>query len=126
MTSSTEVETDDSTTQRLLELVTRGFQMLPPQRDGSGELVALTYVRHHVDVVDLVVLRSEDDGTALRVPEGEDPARPSRILWQHAGTADEVLGAVLDLPERSLLATNNTTPAGDNTGGAGRLHLPRF
>lgn len=118
MTSSTEAQAEDPTTERLLDLVARGFQMLPPQRDGSGDLVALTYVRHHVDVVDVVVLRSEDDASALRAPEGEDPARPSRVLWQHAGTAEEVLGAVLDLPERALL--------GGNAGGAGRLHLPRY
>lgn len=125
MTSSTEEHTEDPTTERLLELVARGFQMLPPQRDGAGELVALMYVRHQSDVVDLVVLHSEDDARAVRVPENEDPVRPSRILWQRAGAAADVLGAVLDLPERSLLAAN-VTDQGGNIGGAARLHLPGF
>ncbi|MGW5052032.1 hypothetical protein [Actinokineospora sp. NPDC004072] len=90
---------NSDTESQLRALVGRGFEFLHP-RDANGELMAVVGVRVHHDVIDVVRLRAEDDAEASRMPgETVDLTRPARLLWRCAGTAAEVLPALLALPE---------------------------
>ncbi|GGS52625.1 MULTISPECIES: hypothetical protein [Actinokineospora] len=87
------------TESQLRALVGRGFEFLHP-RDANGELTAVVGVRVHHGVIDVVRLRAEDDALASRMPgETIDITRPARTLWRREGSASEVLGALLALPE---------------------------
>lgn len=94
----------DDTTVLLNALIARGYRF-SYVRDADGDLVAVHGVRVHDDVIDLVVLRAEDDARALRMPGGEtDLLAPATILWETTGHARSVLGKVLALPERTVAA----------------------
>lgn len=85
---------------RLRQLVLRGFQLMPPVRDGTGELEALIYVRPHGDVIDIVEVLAEDHVRAARVPRrGEIRTDDSAAYWRITGDVIEVVDQVLALPE---------------------------
>ncbi|OLF04354.1 hypothetical protein BLA60_41250 [Actinophytocola xinjiangensis] len=87
-----------STDVQLRALVVRGFRFLDP-RDENGDVLAVVGVRAHHDVLDVVRLDSEDDAVAMRLPATEDVLAPRQVLWQEYGSAHQVLGAMLDLPD---------------------------
>jgi hypothetical protein len=91
----------DDTTILLNALIERNFRF-SYLRDADGDLVAVHGVRVHDNVIDLVVLRAEDDARAVRMP-GDEPhvLQPGTILWETTGHAGSVLGKVLALPDRS-------------------------
>jgi len=69
-------------------------------RNPEGLVVAVIGVRAHHNVVDVVWLRGEDDVVATRMPGDETNfLTPTRITWRSAGTAEEVLTELLDLPD---------------------------
>ncbi|WP_093415951.1 hypothetical protein [Saccharopolyspora flava] len=99
MLSSDEADEPDPS-MWLRQLVLRGFQLMPPVRDGSGELEALIYVRPHGDVIDIVEVLAEDHVRAARVPRrGEIRTDDSAAYWRVAGGVIEVVDQVLALPE---------------------------
>jgi hypothetical protein len=90
----------DSTTRQLLTLIRRGFRFTHPH-GASGDLLAIQGVRVHQDVIDVVVLRGENDARAVRMPgDEEDILAPEHVLWEKAGRAHEVLTALLELPDK--------------------------
>lgn len=89
----------DSTTTHLLALIRRGFRFTHPHGT-SGELLAIQGVRVHQDVIDVVVLRGENDARAVRMPgDEEDILAPRQVLWEKSGRAQVVLAALLELPD---------------------------
>ena len=88
----------NSTEDRILELRARGFYFIDP-RDEGGEVVAVVGVRAHHNVIDVVRLHSEDDAIASRVPSDENILAPTRVFWRQQGSAHEVLGELLALPD---------------------------
>lgn len=89
----------DNTTELLLALIRHGFRFIHP-RDASGDLLAIQGVRVHHNVIDVVVLRSEDEAKAVRMPGDQlDILRPTTTLWRAAGQAHDVLAQLLDLPD---------------------------
>ncbi|GAB3447998.1 hypothetical protein [Actinophytocola sediminis] len=98
--SSADGATD--TDAQLRTLVARGFRFIDP-RDDNGDILAVVGIRAHDDVIDVVRLNSEDDVVASRMPADDDVMAPRRLLWQEAGSADLVLGAMLALPDRQLI-----------------------
>lgn len=96
--SSTGEPLEDTTVQ-LRALIERGFRFTHPH-DASGDLLAIQGVRVHHDVIDVVVLRAENDARAVRIPRGEaDILAPTTILWDRRGKAETVLNELLELPE---------------------------
>lgn len=87
-----------STDVQLRALVARGFRFIDP-RDDNGEILAVVGVRAHRNVLDVVRLNSEDDAVATRMPADEDVLAPRRVFWQETGSAHQVLGAMLALPD---------------------------
>ena len=88
-----------STDLRLAELVSRGFRFMHP-RNPDGHVVAVIGVRAHHNVIDVVWLRGEDDVIATRMPGDETNfLTPARVIWRSSGTAGEVLGELLGLPD---------------------------
>lgn len=91
----------DDTTTLLLALIRRGFRFTHPH-DASGELIAIQGVRVHDNVVDVVVLRAENDAKAVRMPGDEpDILFPGTRLWETSGHAQSVLAALLALPDET-------------------------
>ena len=92
-------ESQEDATTLLLALVRRGFRFTHPH-GASGDLLAIQGVRVHHDVIDVVVLRAENDARAVRMPGDEpDILAPERVLWQKSGHANVVLAALLALPD---------------------------
>ncbi len=93
-------EPTEGPTAQLLALIRRGFRFTHPH-DASGDLLAIQGVRVHHDVIDVVVLRSESDARAVRMPGDEpDILAPTRTLWDRRGQAEAVLAALLELPDQ--------------------------
>ncbi|TDC88997.1 hypothetical protein E1161_22525 [Saccharopolyspora aridisoli] len=89
----------------LRQLVLRGFQLMPPVRDGTGELEALIYVRPHGDVIDIVEVLAEDHVRAARVPRrGEIRTDDNEACWRTTGTVVDVVDQVLSLPKSLIRA----------------------
>jgi hypothetical protein len=91
-------ESSSSTEDQLRALRARGFQFIDP-RDADGEVVAVIGVRAHHNVIDVVRLKGEDDVTASRLPGDADILAPATVFWQQTGSACEVLGKLLALPD---------------------------
>lgn len=95
----------ESTTTLLLALIRRGFRFTHPH-DASGDLIAIQGVRVHHNVIDLVVLRGENDAKAVRMPGDEpDILEPTTTLWRAAGRAHAVLSELLDLSDETPSAS---------------------
>jgi hypothetical protein len=92
------VHTATSTDAQLRALVARGFRFIDP-RDKNGDVVAVVGVRAHHDVVDVVQLHGEDEVVAARMPTNQDVLAPRQVFWREVGPAQEVLGAMLALPD---------------------------
>jgi hypothetical protein len=90
--------TATSTDAQLRALVARGFRFVDP-RDENGDVVAVVGVRAHHDVVDVVQLHGEDDVIAARMPTDQDVLAPRQVYWREVGPAQQVLGAMLALPD---------------------------
>ncbi|MEV4645431.1 hypothetical protein [Saccharopolyspora sp. NPDC049357] len=104
MTSSERVGEPDPS-MWLRQLVLRGFQLMPPVRDGTGELEALIYVRPHGDVIDIVEVLAEDHVRAARVPRrGEIRTDDNAAYWRTNGNVVDVVDQVLALPEPLIRA----------------------
>ena len=83
----------------LVALVGRGFRFAH-HRDAAGDLLAIQGVRAHHNVIDVVVLRSENEAKAVRMPADEqDILAPATTLWRTTGRAQAVLARVLDLAD---------------------------
>jgi hypothetical protein len=87
-----------STEDRILELRARGFFFIDP-RDEGGEVVAVVGVRAHDNVIDVIRLRGEDEAIASRMPSDDNILAPTRVFWRQEGSAHEVLGELLALPD---------------------------
>ena len=92
------VHTATSTDAQLRALVARGFRFIDP-RDENGDVIAVVGVRAHHDVVDVVQLHGEDEVVAARMPTNQDVLAPRQVFWREVGPAQEVLGAMLALPD---------------------------
>ena len=94
-------------TEMLGELVSKGFRFTHP-RDECGSLLAIQGVRAHDNVIDVVVMRAEDEARAVRMPGGEpDILHPTTMLWQTAGQAYPVLLSLLMLDDRAVAETQD-------------------
>jgi hypothetical protein len=83
----------------LRALVAKGFQFVHP-RDSAGSVVAITGVRAHHRVVDVVQIYGETDVDAVRIPGDEvDILFPRTVLWRNSGRASDVINSVLNLPD---------------------------
>lgn len=108
MTSADPAPPADETSNRLTDLIERGFQFLHPT-GADGRLQAVVGVRVHDEVIDLVQLHAENDVTATRMPIGEaDIMAPETVLWQIHGGVTEVLDEVLSLPEETTSGPGST------------------
>lgn len=68
-------------------------------RDDNGQVVAVVGVRAHEGIVDVILLQSESDAKAMRLPGDEtNVMAPATVLWETAGPAPEVLTKLLALP----------------------------
>ncbi|HEX3782292.1 MAG TPA: hypothetical protein VHX38_21725 [Pseudonocardiaceae bacterium] len=86
-------------TRQLRELVDRGFRFLHPT-DSKGAVIAVVGVRQHDNVIDVVVLRTETEAKAARMPSDEkDILAPTRTLWQATGRSCVVLRKLSELPD---------------------------
>lgn len=95
----------EDTTALLLALVGRGFRFTH-HRDAAGDLIAIQGVRVHDNVIDVVVLRGEDEAKAVRMPGDEqDILAPATTLWRTTGRARTVLATVLDLGDEPAPAS---------------------
>ncbi|MGH3520496.1 MAG: hypothetical protein ACRDQ7_24625 [Haloechinothrix sp.] len=123
MTSSTEDLTEDRSAPamagieaRLRKLISRGYQFIHPT-DASGGVVAVVGVRVHDEVVDVVSLNAEDDVVATRMPGTEvDILAPQTVLWQCRGHAQQVLDALIALPDQDTPGAAELTDLGEVTG----------
>lgn len=95
------VESTTSTDVQLRALVARGFRFIDP-RDDNGDVVAVVGIRAHDNVVDVVRLNDEDDVVASRMPSDQDVLAPRQVFWQEAGSAQDVLGKMLALPDDGI------------------------
>jgi hypothetical protein len=99
-------------TRQLRELVDRGFRFLHPT-DSNGAVIAVVGIRAHDNVIDVVVLRTETEAKAARMPGNErDILAPATTLWQAAGRASVVLGKLSALPDD--YAPHGSMPAVDS------------
>lgn len=101
---------------KLRELIALGYRFVHP-RNAEGQVVAVTGVRTHHDVIDVFQLYGERDANAVRMSANEvDILSPRNVLWQTYGTADSVIDELLALaePDESQVATHgcwvNTKP----------------
>jgi hypothetical protein len=104
MVSSTESSTDSlgRAVHQLRELVTRGFRFVHP-RDHKGQVVAVVGVRAHKGIVDVILLESESDAKAMRLPGDEQNVlAPTRVLWETVGPAPEVLAELLAFSDQQV------------------------
>jgi hypothetical protein len=96
-------------TARLRKLMVTGFRFVHP-RDHSGHVVAVTGVRTHHGVVDVIQIYGEQAADAARMSATEpDILSPRSVVWRTSGTAVEVLDALLALPDpdgRTVPVTN--------------------
>lgn len=89
---------------KLRELMALGYRFVHP-RNAGGEVVAVTGVRTHHNVVDVFQLYGERDANAVRMSATEvDILSPRSVLWQTCGTAETVIDELLALadPEEAL------------------------
>ncbi|HJP75529.1 MAG TPA: hypothetical protein VJ914_14765 [Pseudonocardiaceae bacterium] len=87
---------------QLRELVTLGFRFVHP-RGTNGEVSAVVGVCAHDGFADVLVLSSESDAKAMRLPSDEkDVLAPSTVLWETSGSAPEVLAELLRLSHGQL------------------------
>jgi hypothetical protein len=84
---------------RLIALRALGFQF-STTRDSGGVIVALTGVRAHHGVIDIVQLYGEHDADAIRIP-GDEPEIlfPRTTIWHTTGTAYDVIDDLLVLAD---------------------------
>jgi len=93
------VEQQEHVTRRLLALRCVGFQFAAV-RDAGGVVVALTGVRAHHGVIDIVQLYGEHDADAIRIPGDEpDILRARTTIWRSTGTASDVIDKILVLAD---------------------------
>jgi hypothetical protein len=128
MVSSTESSTDSLGTavHQLRELVTRGFRFVHP-RDDNGQVVAVVGVRPHEGFVDVVLLQSESDAKAMRLPGDEkNVLAPATVLWETTGPAPEVLAELLALSAERVSgsAWNHSTGAEPGHGASTGCWIP--
>lgn len=118
--SSTESKTDPLGTavHQLRELVSRGFRFVHP-RDQNGHVVAVVGIRPGMGVVDVVLLESESDAKAMRLPGDEtNVLAPTTVLWETAGPAQEVLAELLAFSDEQVSDLGrNEMPAVDSGNG---------
>lgn len=116
------VEQQESLTRRLLALRCLGFQFAPV-RDADGVIVALTGVRAHHGVIDIVQLYGEHDADAIRVPGDEpDIMRARTTIWRSTGMANDVVDRILvladpDFEERKSSPRVNESASGQSVSG---------
>jgi hypothetical protein len=92
-------------TDALRRLMSAGFKFAHP-RDALGQVVAVTGIRTHHDVVDVVQLFGEQDATAARMPADEpDVLFPRSVRWRRSGIATDVIDELLALPEPAAPAS---------------------
>jgi hypothetical protein len=86
-------------TDKLCALMSMGYRFLHP-RNADGNVVAVTGIRVHHDVIDVVQLYGEDDANAVRMSGSEpDVLSPKSVLWRTSGTPDAVIADLLHLAE---------------------------
>lgn len=96
-------------TDMLCALMARGYRFVHP-RNANGTVVAVTGIRAHHDVIDVVQLYGERDADAVRMCGTEqDVLAPRRIFWRTTGTPDAVIADLLDLAEPTAASA---APAG--------------
>jgi len=84
---------------RLISLRALGFQFTM-HRGSGGAIVALTGLRAHHGVIDIVQLYGEHDVDAIRIPGDEpDILFPRTTMWRVTGTANDVIDSLLDLAD---------------------------
>ncbi len=89
-------------TDGLRRLMTAGFKFVHP-RDARGDIVAVTGIRTHHDVVDVLQLFGERDATAARMPATEpDVLSPRSVQWRRSGVPADVIDELLALPEPAV------------------------
>lgn len=93
------VEQQERITRRLLALRCLGFQFATTC-GSDGVVVAVTGVRVHHGVIDIVQLYGEHDADAVRIPGDEpDILRARTKIWRSTGTANEVIDKILVLAD---------------------------
>lgn len=96
------VEQQENHTRRLLALRCLGFQFAAV-RDAGGVIVALTGVRAHHGVIDIVQFYGEHDADAIRIPGDEpDILRARTTIWRSTGMANDVIDKILVLADPEL------------------------
>jgi hypothetical protein len=86
-------------TDKLRELMAMGYRFAHPRGD-SGHVVAVTGVRTHHDVIDVIQLYGENDANAVRMSASEvDIMSPRDVLWRTCGTSAFVIDELLHLAE---------------------------
>lgn len=99
-------------TAMLRKLMATGFRFVHP-RDHAGHVVAVTGVRTHHGVVDVIQIYGEQAADAVRMSASEpDILSPRAVVWRTSGTAADVLDAVLALADPD----GRTAPAADSRG----------
>jgi hypothetical protein len=84
-------------------------------RDASGAVIALVGIRLHHGVIDVLQIYSEDDADAIRMPSaGLDGRDGSSVLWSASGAPDEVIDAVLGLPDPDAHLSNSVFRNGNS------------
>jgi hypothetical protein len=86
-------------TERLQGLMEAGFRFAH-QRNADGDIVAVTGVRTHHDVVDVFQMYGEHAANAARMSAAEpDILSPRAVLWRTSGSATAVIDDLLGLDE---------------------------
>lgn len=102
---------------QLRELMNLGYRFVHP-RNAAGQVVAVTGVRTHHDVIDVFQLYGERDANAVRMSANEvDFLSPRNTLWQSYGTAESVINELLALPDPDETGTVATAGTGRDTAG---------
>jgi hypothetical protein len=101
-------------TDKLRELMAMGYRFAHPRGD-SGHVVAVTGVRTHHDVIDVVQIFGENDANAVRMSASEiDILSPRDVLWRSSGTAASVIDELLHLAEPESTGRFATVTAQSN------------
>jgi hypothetical protein len=99
-------------TERLQQLISRGYQFVH-RHDSTGGVVAITGVRAHHGMVDMVHLYGAQDADAVRIPASEPNILfPHVVLWRSTGAAVDVLDALLVLADPNEHAASGHQPRG--------------
>ncbi|HKN98366.1 MAG TPA: hypothetical protein VJX10_14695 [Pseudonocardiaceae bacterium] len=99
-------------TARLRKLMASGFRFVHP-RNHCGHVVAVTGVRTHHGVIDVVQIYGEQAADAARMSAAEpDILAPRSVLWRTTGTAVDVLDAMIALPDPDGRAVPAADPRG--------------